>query len=465
MWPDLVLTVAVFGACAIAVTTALHAILYKRDVRAAIGWAGFIFVAPYVGPLIYLLFGVNRIRRSASSLRGPAMTGDARAGSRPSIAEEHEQLVNHALLGDRVCGNRLVPGNRVETLDGGERAFAAMLAKIDAAARSVSILTYIFDYDRVGRRFVDALAAAKARGVTVRVLVDAVGSRGGRSVAEALAGHGIGMTRFLPPGLPGGILSINLRNHRKLTIIDEEVAFTGGMNISEDYGTGQPVHDVQFEIEGPLVTELHRTFAADWLFATGQRIEPAPQLVPLPAGAAARAVADGPDESFERSRWLILGAIAMARRSIRIVTPYFLPDMSLITALNVAALRGVAVEILIPGTLDHRVVKWASNALLWQVLEKGCRVWFTPPPFDHSKLFTVDGIWTLFGSSNWDARSLRLNFELNVEVLGEELARGAGLLIDQRQRQGREITLAEMDSRRLPVRIRDGLARLFTPYL
>jgi cardiolipin synthase len=155
----------------------------------------------------------------------------------------------------------------------------------------------------------------------------------------------------------------------------------------------------------------------------------------------------------------------MARRSIRIATPYFLPDMPLITALSVAALRGVRVEIVIPERLDHRAVKWASNALLWQVLEKGCRVWFTPPPFDHSKLFTVDEIWTLFGSSNWDARSLRLNFELNIEALGEEPARAVGAQIEQRQSLGREITLEQIDARGLPVRIRDGLARLFTPYL
>ncbi|MGZ5432949.1 MAG: phospholipase D-like domain-containing protein [Thermoanaerobaculia bacterium] len=464
MWPDVVLIVAVVVACVLAVTAALHAILYKRDVRAAIGWAGFIFVTPYLGPLLYLLLGVNRIRRRAVSFRSPTIPGDTRAPSRPTAAEQYPQLINHALLGDRVCANRLVPGNRIAILDGGERAFAAILRKIETAGRSVSISTYIFDHDALGRRFVDALAAAKGRGVAVRVLVDAVGSRSGAAV-DALAALGIDTARFLPPRFPGGILSINLRNHRKLAIVDDEVAFTGGMNISEDYGTGRPVRDVQFEIEGPIVAELHRTFAADWLFATGEWMEAAPPRAPLSAGAEARAVADGPDEDFGRSRWLILGAIAMARQSIRIVTPYFLPDMPLITALGVAALRGVKVEILIPEVLDHRIVKWASNALLWQVLEKGCRVWFTPSPFDHGKLFTVDGIWTLFGSSNWDARSLRLNFELNVEAVGGDLARGVDALIDARRSQGREVTLGEMDARPLTVRIRDGLARLFTPYL
>ena len=182
-------------------------------------------------------------------------------------------------------------------------------------------------------------------------------------------------------------------------------------------------------------------------------------------GVHARVVADGPDETFERGRWLLLGAIATARRSIRIVTPYFLPDLPLISALSTAALRGVRVEIIIPEVLDHAIVKWASNALLWQMLERGCRVWFTPPPFDHSKLFTVDETWSFFGSSNWDARSFRLNFELNVEAISTDLAGELDAIIERRRRSGREITLKEVDSRPLPVRIRDGLARLLTPYL
>jgi cardiolipin synthase len=357
----------------------------------------------------------------------------------------------------------------VEILDGGKRAFPAMLSKIAAAKRSISISTYIFEYDSLGRRIVEELAAAKSRGVAVRVLIDAVGSRRRRSGAAAMAKREIPVAVFLPPRVPGEILSINLRNHRKVILVDDGIAFTGGMNISEDYeavpASRRPIRDVHFAVQGPIVSDLQRTFAADWLFATGERIDPAIAPPPFDSGITARVVADGPDEDFERSRWLMLGAIAMARRTIRIVTPYFLPDMPLINALNIAALRGVSVEILIPERLDHRVVKWASNALLWQVLEKGCRVWFTPPPFDHSKLFTVDGVWTFFGSSNWDARSLRLNFELNVETIGVELAQAVDSLIDERRSSGREVTLQEMDARPLPVRVRDGLARLFTPYL
>lgn len=456
----------------IAIIASLHAVLYKRDVRAAIGWAGFIWVAPYVGAIFYLLFGINRIKRSATALRTRVRTIFRPAQPELPVRvlpDTQQHLSEHAELGDRVCGNSLVEGNRIEILNGGERALAVMLEAIDAASRSVVMSTYIFENDKIGRRFVEVLATAASRGVQVRVLVDAVGSRaGGSGIVAALSDAGVRAARFLPPRIPLGILSVNLRNHRKLLIVDGATAFTGGTNISDDYtripGPNPRIHDVHFAIDGPVVAELHLTFARDWLFTTGEYIEAAAETT-MRGDVSARVVADGPDEDFEQSRWLMLGAITAARRSIRICTPYFLPDISMITTLSVAALRGVDVEILIPEALDHRVVKWASNALLWQVLEKGCRIWFTPPPFDHSKLFTVDGTWALIGSSNWDARSMRLNFELNVEGFGTTLAKAIDNVIDERRARSREITLTMMDNRSLPVRIRDGVARLFVPYL
>src|SRR5262249_52682048 len=153
--------------------------------------------------------------------------------------------------------------------------------------------------------------------------------------------------------------------------------------------------------------------ADDWAFTTGEVLRGERWFPRLePAGEAlARGIADGPDEDFERLRLTLLGAITCARSSVAIVTPYFLPDAALITTLNVAAMRGVEVDILVPAEGNLRVVQWAATAQLWQVLQRGCRVWLTPPPFDHTKLTVVDGTWVLLGSSNWDPRSLRLNFE------------------------------------------------------
>ena len=160
-----------------------------------------------------------------------------------------------------------------------------------------------------------------------------------------------------------------------------------------------------------------------------------------------------------------MGACASARDSVRILTPYFLPDQAMIAALGVAALRGVSVDIVLPARVNIPFVQWAAMAQLWQVLRPGCRVYLTPLPFDHAKLMVVDRSWALFGSSNWDPRSLRLNFELDVEIHDAKLATRLDATIDERRKMGREITLAEVDARPLHTKFRDGAARLFSPYL
>jgi cardiolipin synthase len=216
-----------------------------------------------------------------------------------------------------------------------------------------------------------------------------------------------------------------------------------------------------------VVTQLQEVFADDWLFTTGESLRGEAWFPPSTrAGSVlARGVTDGPDEDFEKLRWTLLGALSIARYSVRIVTPYFLPDPALISALNLAALRGVAVDIVLPARNNLSFVHWASRAMWWQVLEHGCRIWLTPPPFDHSKLMLVDGCWVLLGSANWDPRSLRLNFEFNLECYDAELAQQLEALVASKLKAARPVTLAEVDGRPLPARLRDGLARLLTPYL
>ncbi len=147
------------------------------------------------------------------------------------------------------------------------------------------------------------------------------------------------------------------------------------------------------------------------------------------------------------------------------MTPYFLPDDALVSALNVAAMRGVQVDIILPEKSNLISVQWATTAMLWQVLEHGCRVWLSPPPFDHTKLMLVDGLWSMVGSGNWDPRSLRLNFEFNVEIYDQDFARDLEKHFERMRAAARQISLADVDIRRLPVRLRDGIARLFSPYL
>jgi cardiolipin synthase len=468
-WPYLLSIVPVL----VSLLASAHVVLHKRDVRAAIAWVGFIWVLPLAGALLYGLLGINRIRRKARILRpeqhvalvelephsrGPS---DLEARARPLI-EFVDHMVHH----------RLVDGNRVELLVDGDQAFPAMLDAIDAAERSVTLATYIFDNDRVGKQFCEALGRARSRGVEVRVLVDGFGNMySWPPITRVLDRAGIPVARFLPTLLPWRMRYMNLRNHRKIMVVDGRIGFTGGMNLREGnllaLAPRHPTRDIHARIEGPVVAHLQQAFGEDWYFATGQQLAGERYFPVLePAGdVVARGIPDGPDEDFEVSRMTLLGALATAREHVRVLTPYFVPDSALITALNVAAMRGVAVDIVLPARGNLALVQWACMGTVGQVLERGCRVWLTPPPFDHGKLMVVDRLWTLLGSANWDMRTLRLNFEFNLECYDRRLAQAADTIVAERMAVSRALTLAEVEGRSLPLRLRDGAARLFSPYL
>jgi cardiolipin synthase A/B len=458
---------------------AAHAILYKRDARAAITWVGLIWLVPILGALLYIWLGINRIKRRAHTLRErvpqlkqiPISSIDPREVGEESLTDG--ALRSLALLVGNVSRKPLIAGNRITPLINGDQAFPAMLQAIESAKDSVALSSYIFDNDRVGALFIDALKRAVDRGVAVRVLVDDVGTRyTWPTVKGPLRRAGIPFTTFMPTLIPWRLRYSNLRNHRKILVVDGRTGFTGGINVREGsyhkLDPPHPIQDLHFQLEGPIVRQLQQVFAEDWAFAMGEMLEGDiwfRDIEPQAGGLLARGVPDGPDDDFDVIRMTFLGAIACARSKVQIVTPYFLPDAALITSLNVAVLRGVAVEIILPERNNLRMVQWASTALLWQVLQRGCRVWLSPPPFDHTKLMLVDDTWSFIGSSNWDPRSLRLNFELNVECYDADLARTLDRLVTEKRNHSREITLADVDSRSLPVRLRDGVARLFSPYL
>lgn len=464
-----------FVAFVLDVAASLHVVLRKRDARAATAWVGTIWLVPIAGVLLYAVFGLNRIRRKGTELQREVRQVARRShpdGPEWTAAELRPRLAGLALLAERVSGRPLHTGNCIEPLFDGDEAYPAMLAAIEGATRSVALCSYIFADDAAGRRFVDALARAVQRGVEVRVLIDAVGVRYSfPPIHWALRRAGVRVALFLPLLRRAGVAFFNLRTHRKVLIVDGAVAFAGGMNIAAGNvhasAPRRPIRDVHFRIRGLIVRQLQDAFAEDWAFVTQEALE-GPRWYPAltPQGPiAARVITAGPDLDFEVMRSLLLGAVSTARESIRIVTPYFLPDAPMIAALSVAALRGVQVDIVLPERGNIPLAQWASRAMLWQLLRPGCRVHLSPPPFDHSKLVVVDGTWALFGTTNWDPRSLRLNFELDVECYDAEFAARIDALIRQRIADGRPFTLADADGRPFPERVRDGFARLLSPYL
>lgn len=476
LWPVLVSATYLGGASWVTV----DAVLRKRHVPSIIGWVGLAWLAPVVGALLYFGFGINRIQRSgtAQALRaawadsdGPEREEDFIVGDR-EFAALHPVFAGQRRLGDRVIRSPLLGGNAIEPLQDGDEAFPAMLTAIRDARRSLTLSTYIFDSDPTGRQFLEALADAHGRGVAVRVLIDDVGARYARSsMLGLLRRSGVPVAAFLPTRVPRLFRYANLRNHRKLLVADGTTGFTGGMNIRHGHRVADsplsPTRCIQFRLQGPVVGELQRAFAVDWAFTTGEHLVGEPWFLPLaPAGGLmARGVPDGPDADLDNVLQLLLGALAMARQRVRVVTPYFLPDSELLRAIRVTALRGVDVEILLPARSNLPYVDWARMPQLPYLLQSDCRILMSPAPFDHSKLMVVDGAWSLIGSTNWDARSLRLNFEYNVECYGKALAERLEAIIERKRDGATPLTLAELAGRPFPLRLRDGLARLMSPYL
>ena len=464
----------------ISAAVSLHIVLYKRDTGAVITWVGLAWLAPYLGAIAYLVFGINRVQRSAEAL-GFARDWNAPEALRLTAAETerldefrrlYPQFAGQAALGAELSKHALKPGNCVTPLRDGDEAFPDMLASIAGARHSVSLLSYIFDSDRAGTAFFDALCAAQERGVEVRVLIDAVGARYSKeNMVVKLQRAGIDAAAFLPPRLSGLMSYVNLRNHRKILVVDGHIAYTGGTNIREDHwfklNPDFPVSCLHFRFEGPVAAHLQEAFAIDWAFTRGETLRgdnwfPRPERV---GESWCRGITHGPDEDFEKITYTIMGALGTAQHRVRIVTPYFIPNSGLVYALQLAAMKGVKVEILIPGKNNVRMVQWASQPLFRHLIDKGCRLYQSPAPFDHTKLMIVDDIWSLVGSTNWDARSLRLNFEFNVECFDEKVAAELNAIVDEKITAARELTLEEANSIHILRKIRNGMARVFSPYL
>jgi cardiolipin synthase len=456
---------------ALALGVSAHVLLYKREPATAIGWLGLAWLAPVLGSLLYLLLGINRVRRRAQSMRAGRVA--ASPGRLPPTRPRTDYLAALELTGQRITQRCVEAHNAIMVLNSGDQGYPAMLAAIEAARRSVALASYIFRADQAGSSFIDALVRACKRGVAVRVLIDGYG--GGYILAPAydrLRAAGVPVARFLHSPLPWRMPFLNLRNHKKLLVVDGTAGFLGGLNIGDENVTRnrppEPVYDTHFRVEGPVVAQLVEVFAEDWRFATSESLTgdawAAAPVTGAPSGdASARVVTSGPDEDLHKLEFFVIEAIGCARSMIRIMTPYFLPDERVITALMLAAFRGVDVEIVLPEHSNHPTVDWAAQAALEPLLEAGCCIWRRPAPFHHSKLMTIDERWSLIGSSNWDTRSFRLNFELDLEVYDPALARAIGALM--RTPQARPVTLEQLAARDLPVRLRDGAARLLLPYL
>ena len=474
-WPHILLVLSIVMGTA----AAIHAAMTKRDVRSATGWVAVILLSPIIGALLYGVAGINRIRRaSVLQRRGARAERQREMLALYDVTDlDCENLFGSRMramktLGDRVAQCALTSGNGITILSSGKEAYDAICAAIDAASRSVILETYIFDRDEAGMRVADCLIAAHRRGVIVRVLIDAVGARysvpsilgylkDGGVVADAFNGNVI-MGLRLPYA--------NLRTHRKIIVVDGAQAFVGGMNIRAAFIGDHPSGDTHFRVTGPVVADLFSVAADDWHFQTGEFLahrawDISVDDAVLGQPVFVRAVVSGPDRNLETNHKLLMGAFSVAKKSIRIMSPYFLPDNELLSALARAARRGVAVDIVVPSQNNLALVSHAMTAQFEIILKDRCRLWRAPGRFNHSKLVSIDGKWAYVGSSNLDSRSLRLNFEIDLEIFDANFAATIDARIAEGLKGAAEVTMEELKARPFVVRLFDRVLWLGSPYL
>lgn len=474
-WPHILLVLTIVSTAAAAV----HAAMTKKDVRAAIGWVAVILFSPLLGALFYLVAGINRIRKSRVVARRATTLYAQEVIDKVLIHDVSQsagaQFASLKTLGDHVSDYRLLGCNHIKLLYGGDETYPAMLEAIRSAKRSIALQSYIFDRDSIGKEIAQALIEAQQRGVQVRVLIDGVGAKYSHPpITSMLRQGGVETALFMQPALGLKLVYANLRSHRKLLIIDGKHGFTGGMNIRESFLTAiakeSVTHDTHFQVSGPIVYQLMTNFGHDWHFTTHEKITgdewfPAAEVASSMDGVAMRCVPSGPDATIASTHNMLLGALAVAQKHVRIQTPYLLPDQALIAALATTARRGVIVDVVVPGANNLKLVNAAMMAQIDQLIETGCRVWRASGTFDHSKLFTVDSAWSYIGSSNIDPRSLRLNFELDLEVYDRELAGQIDTKIDNIIAKAQRITLRMVRRDPFWVRLRNKVVWLASPYL
>ncbi len=415
----------------------------RRPPASTLAWGLVIVLVPYVGIPLYLLLGGMRTRSVIESKQ--PLFGDVPAGpDGVPFVPDRALPVARVLLSRGAPPPR--PGNEVEVCASGEVAYRRLMDMIRGARRRVAVMTFILGRDEVGRAVVEALAAKAREGVEVYLLLDALGCLGTRSrFVEPLRRAGGRVGVFLPVLPVHRRWSSNLRNHRKVAVVDDEVAWVGGMNLASEYmgPTPRPDRwaDVVAVVRGPAARDLAAVFAADWRFATGREIAPLPpEPRELPgARATVQVVASGPDVEGGPILDALLAAIMGARERVWIASPYFVPDEALTRALALQARMGRDVRILVPARSNHRIADLARGAPLRTLAEGGARAFLYGPGMLHSKLTVVDDSVAFLGSANADMRSLYLNFEIGVlaysrtevaavtRVLEQYMAAGQGI--------------------------------------
>jgi cardiolipin synthase A/B len=454
----------------------------RRGASATMGWVVILLVMPIVGLVAYYFFGRRRLKRTRSvykALRSASAAETGPATSRRHLRQQEalEEIASGHRLGlvhlaERVSTRPLTGGNLITIYTHGGESLDAIHQAIAGARHHVHLEYYIFRPDGAGRRMLHVLESVARRGVKVRLLVDDVGSGElHRRDTRALIQAGGEFARFNPVLGARALHHVQLRNHRKIVVVDGETCFTGSQNVGDEYAGARgrlgTWRDTHLRIRGPATASLQQVFWDDWRFATGERsrsLELFPD-VETSGDQWVHVVDSGPDIDSSAIHYLLFSAIATAERSVDLVTPYFIPDPALVESMQAAALRGVQVRLLVPGRSDSALVTYAGRWYYDELLETGVKIWEYQRGMLHAKTAVVDGWWSVVGTANMDQRSFFLNFEVNTVLYGHAAARRLSSDFESDLHYALPITLAQLHRMPRRFRIYSAFARMLSPLL
>lgn len=475
MWPS---SFVLFHTLATLALIARVLLRPRMEPSVRLAWIMVIEAVPMAGMIAYLLFG--EVRMNQAEVQRMADARDRLTGLRlpsPHVVTDPPAHASQVIAANfAVGGMNAVGGNRIRLLEESDEAIERMVDAINSAHDHVHLLFYIWLPDESGTKVADAIMRAAHRGVACRVIVDALGSRAlvRSHLWSQMQEAGAECVTAFPWGLP--FISIlfrrlDLRNHRKVVVVDNRLAITGSRNCADMAFAIKPRFapwiDILVLVEGPAVRQLQAVFLADWMSYTGRDL--GDMLVPVGAagapGMVAQVVATGPDLRAGTMSDCLSGMLHAARESVTITTPYYVPDNALDAAIRAAARRGVKVTMILPARNDSLVVGSTSQGFYYGLLSAGVRLMLFQPGLPHSKIMTVDGHMAMIGSSNLDRRSFELNYEINMAVFDGDLVAD----LDRRQEsyiaRSREITLEEVREWSFLRRLRNNLLALASPLL
>ncbi len=449
---------------------AWRAVSSARTSQGAIGWVVFLISAPYLGVPMYLFLGHHKFKDYLIARRDSEDVIEGLKSFKSANAPENSPSFPAEAF-EKISEMPAARGNNMTLLVDGQATFDAIFAAIDSAETYVLVQFYIIRDDALGLALQNRLIAAAARGVTVRLMFDAVGStKLPPAYHQHLREAGVQVVDPKTTRGPKSRFQVNLRNHRKTVVVDGKVGFTGGLNVGDEYMGLDPKfgawRDTHVELHGPIVSQLQLIFAEDWHWATSEILIgdlnwEAPYAK---EDMTAMIVPTGPGDEMETGALFFFSAISAATRRVWIASPYFVPDKDVLTALKHAALRGLDVRILVPEVIDHKIPWLAAHAYFDEVRAAGVHIWRYQPGFMHQKVVLVDDDFAAIGTSNLDNRSFRLNFEAMAAFFDPRPAAATAAMLEN---DFEHAILLDKSLSEQPRHIRIGapIARLFAPVL